>query len=59
MNQKKLLSNITKAANIISSASTKGPANYIIVNKNISDILLWNFRKVDRIMKIEKILEKI
>ena len=59
MIQKNLLSKIKEASNIISSHSTRGTANYIITNKNISDMLFWNFRKVDRIMKIEKILERI
>ena len=59
MIQKNLLSKIIEASNRISSHSTKGLANYIITNKNISDILLGNFIKVDRIMKIEKILERI
>jgi hypothetical protein len=54
---KDLIQKLNEAAKRIASASTKGPANYIIAGKSIGDILKRQFYRTDRIMKIEKILK--
>jgi hypothetical protein len=54
---KDLIQKLNEAAKRIASVSTKGPANYIIADKNIGDILKRQFYRTDRIMKIEKILK--
>jgi hypothetical protein len=54
---KDLIQKLNDAASKIASASTKGPANYIIAGKSIGDILKRQFYRTDRIMKIEKILK--
>jgi hypothetical protein len=54
---KDLIQKLNEAAKRIASASTKGPANYIIADKSIGDILKRQFYRTDRIIKIEKILK--
>lgn len=54
---KELIQKLNDAASKIASVSKKGPANYIITSSNISEVLNQQFRRTDRIMKIEKILK--
>jgi hypothetical protein len=56
---KELIQKLNEAASKIASYSKRGPANYIVTDKSIGDILKRQFYRTDRIMKIEKILKKI
>lgn len=56
MQNKKLINRILKASNIISNASRKGSANFIVVSPQVADVINEAQKRILREKKIKRIL---
>lgn len=56
---KKLYDKLLLASSEISKSATRGVGNHIIAGNHIGKILKSQFDRIDRILKIEKILKII
>mgnify|MGYP006890185487 CR=1 FL=1 len=55
MSDNNLIKKIIEASNYINSINFKSSGNYILANKDVSDIFINIYKKQNRIYKIKKI----
>ena len=58
MTQKELLSNISKAADLISRSSVRGSANYVVTSKETYEEFHKVRRRHKRVEKIKRLLNE-